>query len=702
MLDDGSLIKGNEDIWQLRSCSINQNYKKSDISDCLGNRNVYMIGDSSLRDLYNELLKKLDLKSSNENLKHSDKVSSNDQFKFFWDPYLNSTQDILEIINDNDILILSSGLWYLRYDSILNWSNLMDNLFIKSMNFNYQTMLLPIQHPNVGKLSVERSKAIKVDEVDAMNADLQIRARNISNVMPYQSSSIVIPFSFNEIFQSLPMETDDGLHYTEKVKDIQSNILLNYWCNDLQKDRRKLNDVTCCTRYKSPVIFQKLFIISLIFSAFALKLIIQPRFRIQNKIVGSIYIILAILSVAYIVDRTHIVQKINKNFNIFYVILTIIFLFIGGLKTLQKTNEDDINNQNDYFNRNQSDEMKGWMQVIILIYHYYSGSSIHKFYIPIRVLVSAYIFISGYGHSIYFLKSNSNITFKRLLKVLFKLNFLTLMLCNLMNTDYILYYFTPIITIWFVVIFLTFYIKQDMNGNLHKLSIKLFISLIITALIINLPPLISNSSKYYINSSKTLYEYYFRLNLDLYSPFMGCLLGGLMTYRRNLLSKYKYIINVMSIATLILFSLFLILTNVDKFTYNIYHPYFSPIVVFSYINIRNYNEITQSYSSTLFSMIGKCSLELFLLQFHLLLGGDSKLNLNLLPNNSNYFTFLINLIILIHLSNYASTSTNTLIDIIFNINHNLLPFSISNANNDNKSNNYTTVKSKFLNKFGYN
>lgn len=53
-------------------------------------------------------------------------------------------------------------------------------------------------------------------------------------------------------------------------------------------------------------------------------------------------------------------------------------------------------------NREQTDEWKGLMQAVVLIYHVTGAKNVLPIYMYLRLINSAYLFLSGYGHFCYF------------------------------------------------------------------------------------------------------------------------------------------------------------------------------------------------------------------------------------------------------------------------------------------------------------
>lgn len=610
-------------------------------AQCLAHQQVTFIGDSTSRQLYDHLVHELALTHAHhDEPKHSDKASHDAvralSLRFKWDPYLNTTD--VDALDENEIVVLGTGLWYLRYANVQSWSAMMDRLFAHSLPYN--TLLIPVLHPEMGKLSHERRETITDEDVDAMNDDLAVRWQNSSHF----DSNINIPFALNAIMGASPNETNDGLHYSSKVLHQATQLLLNYWCNDLIVS----NNVSCCRPYPAPRPLQLLCLalVALVAVAKPIQSAFAPNHPRQH-LLAQASILAGVLMLAYLADRSHLFAKSPKEYNAVMVSGLFVLIVAIGYKTMAK-NEDDKG----VLNRSQTDELKGAMQLIILIYHYFSGSKLSQFYIPVRILVAAYLFLLGYGNGMYFLKNPP--TLPRYIAVMLRYNLLTMALCYVLDGQYISYYFVPIITIWFTVLWISFYINSQINSNLKLLCIKLLISFSLFAVLLNIP---------YVNAVIP-YEYKFRLNLDILAPYSGTFLAIWMhntDNRERWINKYS-----ISVSGFVFVSMVVLDTLITpiKYSYNQYHMLISPVVVLACLVLRNCTQLARSYHSTLLAKLGRCSLELFVLQFHLLLAGDSKGLLILLPNTSKLLNLVLALAMFIPISMKVNQISNYFVGLV--------------------------------------
>lgn len=101
------------------------------------------------------------------------------------------------------------------------------------------------------------------------------------------------------------------------------------------------------------------------------------------------------------------------------------------------------------------------MQYAFIAYHYFGASYVYK---PIRVFVSVYVWLTGYGNYIFFSKRR-DFSFPRFAQVMWRLNFTGFMLCLLLNNSYILYYILPLHTFYFVLVYATMRFMPDWKDH---------------------------------------------------------------------------------------------------------------------------------------------------------------------------------------------------------------------------------------------
>nr|XP_060484601.1 N-acetylneuraminate 9-O-acetyltransferase [Panthera onca] len=307
-------------------------------------------------------------------------------------------------------------------------------------------------------------------------------------------------------------------------------------------------------------------------------------------------------------------------------------------------------------------------------------------YMHIRVLVAAYLFQTGYGHFSYFwIKGDFGI--HRVCQVLFRLNFLVVVLCIVMDRPYQFYYFVPLVTVWFMVIYVTLalwpqIIQKKANGNCFwhfGLLLKLaFLLLCICFLaysqgafekIFSLWPL----SKCF-ELKGNVYEWWFRWRLDRYVVFHGMLFAFiyLALQKRQVLSEGKgeplfsnKISNFLLFISVVSFLTYSIWASSckNKAECNELHPSVSVVQILAFILIRNIPGYARSVYSSFFAWFGKISLELFICQYHIWLAADTRGILVLIPGNP-MLNIIVSTFIFVCVAHEISQITNDLAQII--------------------------------------
>lgn len=590
-------------------------------------------------------------------------------FEFWWDPYINSTRTV-EMLNTTDpdnrpsLLVIGSGIWYMRHlgDRYFDeWRKGVDRVMdaVQSSSKVADAVLLsPVEIPQFDRLNAVRQQRFTMDKINRMNNYLKGKEPTLDIQTPF-----AVPFAWNSICSSTVNQTDDGLHYKPTVTTVQATLGLNYRCNDLLPKHFPMAN-TCCMQYPTPAWYQNLillyFLLWIPIGFYVLspgKLLMMglgfddegwwyidypPQSHIDSHIqfmrrfypsetttLTSLFIFGLGVVYMYIGDRSHLFGKHLKKFDASTFGWLMLVMVIGGIVSLRRKKEGDQG----FLNRAQTDEWKGWMQIIILVYHFTGASQTPGIYNAMRVLVAAYLFQTGYGHFFFFYKK-ADFGMARVLNVMVRLNLLTLVLEYVMDTNYLSYYFTPLVSFWFGVIWVTMYIGHKHNTKAWFLFAKILVMGALTGVFIHVPGILEatfQALEVLFNIHWDAVEWRFRLALDAWIVYVGMVFAyATLKFNENKLHEHalwslaiKPVLAIISCLALWWFFWFE-LSQPNKQAYTLYHPYISWIPILAFITLRNATVFLRNTTSGFFEFIGKCSLETFIGQFHMWLAADTK------------------------------------------------------------------------------
>eukprot|EP01084_Bolivina_argentea_P241685 405655_1 len=346
----------------------------------------------------------------------------------------------------------------------------------------------------------------------------------------------------------------------------------------------------------------------------------------------------------------------------FFIFLHIIFLLISYLTFIPNESKDSDR----IVSRLQTEEWKGIMQIIFVMYHYFDASEIYNL---IRVFIGAYVWMTGFGNTSFFLKTNC-FNLNRLFGMLFRLNWLVFWVCLLLNQPLMLYYICPLHTFFFLFVYCIWGCAYKYNDMKYIKEIKLLISGLLLCLLFETPQIIFNyfwyPLSYILSLHGTLYEWHFRTSLDHYATWLGMIFAVYFKQIYNFLIitlknklKIKIFITIICIIAIILWYNYVYKHN--KYIYNSMHPYTESIPIFTYIILRNLFDKYRSYYSKFLAWMGQITLETYIFQYHLYMINDAKSILTI-PILIKYplCNFIVVSCFYIWISRVAFDATNTI------------------------------------------
>ena len=294
-------------------------YTANDISSCLHSRRILLVGDSTVRQIYWAIAKKLDAERAELELagaeKHGDLKfeRSGVDLRFVWDPFINGTTLHTELaayrarrdssdtshtteVASAGLIIVGGGLWYARHievahlkffrESVDNIASYMYSTVTKTSlpNLLNRTthkptdgdllLFAPVQVPFYESLSPSRSVTITPARIDPMNDYLHELSRR-HGVEVFWSYSMMTRKNRRAYEAS-------GLHVVESVATEKADVLLNLRCN-AASPRQFPYDRTCCYSYSWPH-WSQLLILSSSILVFPFLLLVTAKGKYHNEL----------------------------------------------------------------------------------------------------------------------------------------------------------------------------------------------------------------------------------------------------------------------------------------------------------------------------------------------------------------------------------------------------------------------------------
>ncbi|KAH7179133.1 10 TM acyl transferase domain found in Cas1p-domain-containing protein [Fusarium flagelliforme] len=275
-----------------------------------------------------------------------------------------------------------------------------------------------------------------------------------------------------------------------------------------------------------------------------------------------------------------------------------------------------------FLSRDQIDEWKGWMQCLILTYHWTGAkdSPIDTFF---HLCVCGYLFQVGYSHTLFYI-NKGDFSFSHIAATILRLDLLPCFLAYFMDTDYMFYYISPLLSFWFLVVYATMAISGKRNNDVQFLLAKICISCILISTILLATPL----THWTFHILKTIlkvqwngkeWQYHIAMNISIvYIVMLAAVMHREMKNAK--ITIHRGLRTSLALGGLLAIIHYLHVTpTLEKDAYEKWYPYLSAVPTLAFLALRNASTSVRNHHSEAMAWLGRCYLETYILQTHLLL-----------------------------------------------------------------------------------
>ena len=656
--------------WLAPGCD-SRPYGVDEINSCFNHSRVVIAGDASVQGLFWSIALAVDGRVKRQgpvesNLRYS---NPNLELQYLYDPFLNGSEllSTLEAYRDEkpdspSIMVVGTGRWHAANDAVQEFAGAIDrvagiahssdsrvSLGKKPLSAEYGPgdllLFAPLQQP----YSAHPLTDPKLATYRQLNEHLQQR---------YDEGAIDVVWAFTHMTEGRKDKLiKGGPAVIDEVSRKQAEVVLALRCNAKIAAKGSFpNTRTCCANWREQNWIQTGFLtLALaVLPAIILLDLITPVFSDKARpVLRALSGFTAMIALQYASDRTHLFEQVKRldlvdhNLNGMLVLIGLVGLVtIRRSKPSKKPSSLGSNQPENqpFLSRDQTNEWKGWMQALIITYHYNKAWTSLWFWEIIRLAVSSYLFLTGFGHTLFFLQKE-DYSFRRVASVLIRTNLLPVTLSYVMRTRWLLYYYMPLSTFWFLVVYATLAIAPGLNKNKLTLICKIIASATLVRTFITTHDLPETFVRLLALTFKISFDarafFDYRVRIDEYVVYVGMLSAVLYLWLKDTLySERRHDKSAetlrawfprLKIATIALAALAL-----PYFWYKV-HLHFKqasdwaswqsvlgPIPILCFIILRNSHPLLRNYHSAAFAWLGKYSGEMYTMQNHIWLAGDQE------------------------------------------------------------------------------